>query len=130
MRDSPLWNPGSSSESRITSHELLQGKLQVPPFPFSLEPTHSLHKTPRLFKLPEQPVHVLDRGAATFCDATAAAAVDEMRMRSLVRRHRVNDRLHPAQGAFVHPSHPAFRPHRPWEHLHKRFQRAHRPDLA
>src|SRR5919106_6501500 len=56
-----------------------------------------LHHLAQLRELLEQPVHVLHAGAAAARDALAPAAVDDLRVRPLARRHRADDRLEAAE---------------------------------
>src|SRR5688572_31138949 len=56
-----------------------------------------LHHLAQLRVLLEQPVHVLHRGAAAARDALAAAAVDDLGMAALARRHRGDDRVEAAE---------------------------------
>src|ERR671919_1768966 len=52
-----------------------------------------LHHLAQLRVLLEQPVHVLHAGAAAARDPLSAAAVDDLRVSALGRRHRADDRV-------------------------------------
>src|SRR5262245_15255166 len=68
------------------------GKSRKPPLAFQL-----LHQLAELGVLLEQAVHVLHAGAAAARDALATAAVDDVRVRALRRRHRRDDRVESSQ---------------------------------
>src|SRR5574341_1859042 len=100
-------------------------------------PVHALellHELPELRVLLEQPVHVLNARAAAPRDALAAAAVDDLRMPPLARRHGRDDRVEPPEiGRFTGevlrraPEHLAERQHA--EELVERSHLAHLPEL-
>src|SRR2546428_5505048 len=56
-------------------------------------PLDLLHQFSELRELLEQPVDVLHRGAAAARDALPAAAADDLRVASLTRGHRRDDRV-------------------------------------
>src|SRR5881397_1787091 len=73
-------------------------QLAQPPF-HRLGLLHHLSELPELL---EQPVHVLHARAAAARDALAAAAVDDLGIVPLARRHRADDRVEaPEVGRFA-----------------------------
>src|SRR3989442_13023985 len=80
-----------SPPRRRKSWEILQaGKLP-------LHALELLHDLPQLRELLEKPVHVLHARAAAARDPLAAAAVDDLGIAPLARRHRADDRVEPAE---------------------------------
>src|SRR5438093_4855651 len=80
-----------SPPRRRKSWEILQvGKLP-------LHALELLHDLPELGVLLEKPVHVLHARAAAARDPLAAAAVDDLGMAPLARRHRPDDRVEPTE---------------------------------
>src|SRR4030095_11493424 len=72
--------------SRQSGEILHAGKLP-------LHALELLHDLPELRELLEQTVHVLHARPAAARDALAAAAVDDLRIAALARRHRADDRV-------------------------------------
>ena len=58
-----------------------------------------LHHLLRLLELVEQPVHLLHRHARPRGDAALARGLQELRLRALLRRHRVDDALDAVEGS-------------------------------
>src|SRR5215467_1392219 len=67
-------------------------------------PAHAFHLPEHPFgigELPQQPVDLLDGGAAAACDSASAAAVDDLGVPAFGRGHRPDHGLEPAERAFV-----------------------------
>src|SRR5207244_4379551 len=117
--------PTSSRRSRRPFHasELLSEQILA----------HGLHHLPRLIKLPEQLIDLLDAGAAPTGDAFAPPAVDNFVVVALLGSHGVDDGLDVDKFFLIHfhlsrvLEDPDFRQHP--QHLVHRAERAHLPKL-
>src|SRR6476659_8850247 len=89
---------------------------------------HALHELLHLLAPLEQTIDLLDARARALGDALSARAVDHLRQRTLLRRHREDDPLDPGElllvdlvDAFELLAHPG-------DELHEPADRAHAPD--
>src|SRR5438876_5461180 len=85
MRRSRIDTDTSSPPQRRKARQALHATQ------LALHALELFHHLPELCVLLEQPVHVRHGRAAAARDALAAAAVDHLRMRALLGRHRADD---------------------------------------
>src|SRR5215207_8070836 len=83
-----------------------------------------LHHLAHLPELLHELRHGLHGGAGAACYPPPARAVDDLRVRPLLRRHRADDRLEPVELLLVHVERPELRAD-PGHHLQERAERAH-----